>query len=89
MRLEAEDVKPSINRLKRAQGQLNTVIRMLEGGLGLPGSLRLRPRRAGKAIHVLGIGPPCTSTTVAFIFACVGGLNGHWPGILLIMKDER
>lgn len=32
MRLEAEDVKPAINRLKRAQGQLNAVIRMLEEG---------------------------------------------------------
>lgn len=32
MRLEAEDIKPAINRLKRAQGQLNAVIRMLEEG---------------------------------------------------------
>ena len=32
MHLEAEDMKPAINRLKRAQGQLNAVIRMLEEG---------------------------------------------------------
>ena len=32
MHLEASDMKPAINRLKRAQGQLNAVIRMLEEG---------------------------------------------------------
>ncbi|WP_269937924.1 metal-sensitive transcriptional regulator [Arthrobacter sp. HY1533] len=32
MQLDADDVKPAINRLKRAQGQLNAVIRMLEEG---------------------------------------------------------
>ena len=32
MQLDANDVKPAINRLKRAQGQLNAVIRMLEEG---------------------------------------------------------
>lgn len=32
MELEADSVKPAINRLKRAQGQLNAVIRMLEEG---------------------------------------------------------
>ncbi|GAA5226479.1 metal-sensitive transcriptional regulator [Paeniglutamicibacter antarcticus] len=32
MHLEAEDMTPAINRLKRAQGQLNAVIRMLEEG---------------------------------------------------------
>ncbi len=32
MHLEAEDMKPAIIRLKRAQGQLNAVIRMLEEG---------------------------------------------------------
>ena len=32
MHLEAETMKPAINRLKRAQGQLNAVIRMLEEG---------------------------------------------------------
>ena len=32
MELEADTMKPAINRLKRAQGQLNAVIRMLEEG---------------------------------------------------------
>lgn len=32
MQLESAAVKPAINRLKRAQGQLNAVIRMLEEG---------------------------------------------------------
>ncbi|MGO2051870.1 MAG: metal-sensitive transcriptional regulator [Glutamicibacter sp.] len=32
MQLEVETMKPAINRLKRAQGQLNAVIRMLEEG---------------------------------------------------------
>ncbi|MBP2411952.1 DNA-binding FrmR family transcriptional regulator [Arthrobacter stackebrandtii] len=32
MHLEANDVKPAINRLKRAQGQLAAVVRMLEEG---------------------------------------------------------
>lgn len=32
MQLETETMKPAINRLKRAQGQLNAVIRMLEEG---------------------------------------------------------
>lgn len=32
MNLDPEDMKPAINRLKRAQGQLTAVIRMLEEG---------------------------------------------------------
>lgn len=32
MHLESTDTKPATNRLKRAQGQLNAVIRMLEEG---------------------------------------------------------
>ena len=32
MQLESDDMKPAINRLKRAGGQLNAVIRMLEEG---------------------------------------------------------
>ncbi len=32
MKLDPEDMRPAINRLKRAQGQLNAVIRMLEEG---------------------------------------------------------
>lgn len=32
MELDADAMKPAINRLKRAQGQLNAVIRMLEEG---------------------------------------------------------
>ena len=32
MRLEPEQVKPAINRIKRAQGQLAGVLRMLEEG---------------------------------------------------------
>lgn len=32
MHLEADEMKPAINRLRRAQGQLNAVIRMLEEG---------------------------------------------------------
>lgn len=32
MELEVDTMKPVINRLKRAQGQLNAVIRMLEEG---------------------------------------------------------
>lgn len=32
MQLESQTMKPVINRLKRAQGQLNAVIRMLEEG---------------------------------------------------------
>ncbi|MGP9490099.1 metal-sensitive transcriptional regulator [Glutamicibacter sp. AOP5-A2-7] len=32
MELEADTIKPAINRLKRAQGQLNAVIRMMEEG---------------------------------------------------------
>lgn len=32
MQLEPEDMKPAINRLKRAGGQLAAVIRMLEEG---------------------------------------------------------
>ncbi len=32
MELDPEDVKPAILRLKRASGQLNAVIRMLEEG---------------------------------------------------------
>ena len=32
MRLEPEQVKPAINRIKRAQGQLAGVVRMLEEG---------------------------------------------------------
>lgn len=32
MQLATDDMKPAINRLKRAQGQLNAVIRMLEEG---------------------------------------------------------
>jgi DNA-binding FrmR family transcriptional regulator len=32
MQLESDDMKPAINRLKRASGQLSAVIRMLEEG---------------------------------------------------------
>lgn len=32
MELDAEDMKPVINRIKRARGQLDGVIRMLEEG---------------------------------------------------------
>lgn len=32
MQLDTDEMKPAINRLKRAQGQLNAVIRMLEEG---------------------------------------------------------
>ncbi len=32
MELESDKIKPAINRLKRASGQLNAVIRMLEEG---------------------------------------------------------
>lgn len=32
MQLEPTDLKPVINRLKRAQGQLSAVVRMLEEG---------------------------------------------------------
>lgn len=32
MKLEVDTMKPAINRLKRAQGQLNAVIRILEEG---------------------------------------------------------
>lgn len=32
MELDVDTMKPAINRLKRAQGQLNAVIRMLEEG---------------------------------------------------------
>ncbi|NLZ57381.1 MAG: metal-sensitive transcriptional regulator [Corynebacterium sp.] len=32
MKLDPEQMRPAINRLKRAQGQLNAVIRMLEEG---------------------------------------------------------
>nr|WP_120492029.1 metal-sensitive transcriptional regulator [Corynebacterium lactis] len=32
MELHAEEMKPVINRLKRAQGQLSAVIRMMEEG---------------------------------------------------------
>lgn len=32
MHLEPETIKPAINRLKRAQGQLGGIIRMLEEG---------------------------------------------------------
>ncbi|MBV1781234.1 metal-sensitive transcriptional regulator [Paeniglutamicibacter sp. ABSL32-1] len=32
MQLDSDTMRPAINRLKRAQGQLNAVIRMLEEG---------------------------------------------------------
>lgn len=32
MRLDPQDLTPTINRLKRAQGQLGAVVRMLEEG---------------------------------------------------------
>ena len=32
MQLEGQEIKPIINRLKRAQGQLNAVTRMMEEG---------------------------------------------------------
>ncbi|KAA8735168.1 cytoplasmic protein [Corynebacterium tuscaniense] len=32
MKLNPEDIKPSITRLKRARGQIDAVIRMLESG---------------------------------------------------------
>jgi len=32
MQLESSEMKPVINRLKRAQGQLSAVVRMLEDG---------------------------------------------------------
>lgn len=32
MELDPQDIKPIINRLKRAQGQLNAVTRMMEEG---------------------------------------------------------
>lgn len=44
MQLDPTEIKPVVNRLKRAQGQLSAVVRMLEEGVTARTSSRSFPR---------------------------------------------